>query len=100
METGVGKTQKSIDLAMMSPVTGNLTFVQVKSKASKRDFEDYIKQYQNMDEFDEMYFVVHTQENSFDDWQDTPEIKLWDVEKLSKLVIDSGLISWLIKKAS
>lgn len=98
--SALGKTQKSIDLAMMSPVTGNHAFVQVKSKASMSVFEDYIREYQSMDEFDEMYFVMHTKDGSFSGWQDTPNIKLWDVEKLSRLVVNSGLISWLIKKAS
>jgi len=96
----LGKTLKSIDLAMMSPVTGNCAFVQVKSEASMSVFEDYIMEYRSMDEFDEMYFVVHTKDGSFDGRQDTPDIKLWDVEKLSRLVVNSGLISWLIKKAS
>lgn len=98
--SALGKTQKSIDLAMISPVTGNRAFVQVKSKATMGVFEDYIGQYRSMDEFDEMYFVVHTKDGSFDVWQDTQEIKLWDVEQLSRLVVNSGLISWLIKKAS
>jgi len=96
----LGKTQKSIDLAMISPVTGNRAFIQVKSQATMSVFKDYIKQYENIDEFDEMYFVVHTKDSSFDIWQDTRDKKLWDVEKLSKLVVNSGLISWLITKAS
>jgi len=98
--SALGKTQKSIDLAMISPVTGNRAFVQVKSKATMGVFEDYIGQYQSMEEFDEMYFVVHTKDSSFGVWQDTQDIKLWDVVKLSSLVVNSGLISWLIKKAS
>jgi hypothetical protein len=85
---------------MISPVTGNRAFVQVKSKATMDVFKDYIGQYRSMDEFDEMYFVVHTKDGSFDVWQDTQDIKLWNVEQLSRLVVNSGLISWLIKKAS
>ena len=96
----VGSTQKTIDITMISPVTGNRAFVQVKSKASMSNFESYIEEYREMDEFDEMYFVVHTKDGSFEGWQDTPDIKLWDVEKLSRLVVNSGLVSWLMKKAS
>ena len=96
----LGKTEKSIDLDLMSPVTGCRAFVQVKSKANKTVFENYIEQYRNMDEFDEMYFVVHTRDNFLKKWQGEPDIKLWDVATLSKLVVNSGLISWLIKKAS
>lgn len=95
-----GKMEKSIDLDLMSPVTGNRAFVQIKSKSSRGVFESYIKQYRSMDEFDEMYFVVHTADKSLSEWQDEPDIKLWDVTKLSNLVVNSGLISWLIKKAT
>ena len=96
----LGKTQKSIDLALMSPVTGNRAFVQVKSRASKHIFLDYVRQYQELDEFDEMYFVVHTKEGAFNSEGYMPDVKIWDVEKLSKLVVDSGLTSWLIEKTS
>ena len=97
----LGKTEKSLDLDLMSPVTGNRAFVQVKSKANMSVFEKYRKEYQGMkDLFDEMYFVVHTTDEFFIGWQDTPDIKLWDVAKLSRLVVNSGLIDWLIKKTS
>lgn len=96
----LGKTEKSIDLDLISPVTGNRAFVQIKSKSNMAVFEDYIEQYKSMKEFNEMYFVVHTTDKSFNRWQDTPDIKLWDVKKLSKLVVNSGLINWLIKKSS
>jgi hypothetical protein len=96
-----GKTEKSIDLDLMSPVTGNKAFVQIKSESKMTEFEDYIRQYEGMkEEFQEMYYVVHTTNNSFSKWQDKPDIKLWDVTKLSRLVVNSGLISWLIKKTS
>ncbi len=95
-----GKTEKSLDLDLISPVTGNRAFVQVKSKSDIRTFNKYIKQYQNMKEFTQMYFVVHTTDKSLDEWQGPPDIKLWDVTKLSNLVVNSGLISWLIEKAS
>lgn len=95
----VGKEEKSIYLDLMSPVTGRRAFVQIKSKSNMTVFENYMKQYNNMKEFSEMYFVVHTTDNSFSSWQDTPDIKLWDVTKLSKLVVDSGLTNWLIKKS-
>jgi len=96
-----GKTEKSIDLDLMSPVTGNKAFVQIKSESNMTEFEEYIKKYEGMkDEFQEMYYVVHTTNNSFSKWQDKPDIKLWDVTKLSRLVVDSGMIRWLIKKTS
>ncbi len=66
-----------------------------------KTFNEYIQKYQNMKEqFHEMYFVVHSPDKSLNTWQDTDDIKLWDCEKLSKLVINSGLINWLIKKTA
>ena len=74
--------------------------MQIKSKSDKHVFDSYIEQYRSMNEFDEMYFVVHTIDNSLTNWKDEPDIKLWDVTKLSNLVVNSGLISWLVKKAT
>jgi hypothetical protein len=96
-----GKTEKSIDLVLMSPVTGDQAFVQVKSKSNMATLKKCIKDYESMkEEFSQMYFVVHTTDNSLEDWQDEEDITLWNVKKLSNLVVESGLISWLIKKVS
>lgn len=96
----LGKTEKSIDLAMISPVTGNQAFIQVKSKSTWNELQKYIEKYRDMPEYNKMFFVVHTREPSLNTWQDTPDIKLFDVKRLSKLVINSGLVDWLIKKTS
>jgi len=97
----LGKTEKSIDLELMSPVTGNKAFVQIKSESKMTEFEDYIRRYKGMkDQFQEMYYVVHTTNNSFSKWEDTTDIKLWNVAKLSLLVVDPGMIRWLIEKTS
>ena len=98
----LGKTEKSIDLVLMSPVTGNHAFVQVKSKSNLATLKKCIKQYRNMkEEFSLMYFVIHTTtDKALAKWQDEEDIKLWSATKLSELVVNSGLITWLIKKAS
>lgn len=98
----LGKTEKAIDLEVMSPVTGNRAFIQIKSQSTLRvrEFKEYIVKYKEMDQFNEMYFVVHTPDNSFQQWQDTTDIKLFDVAKISQLVMNSGLIRWLIQKGS
>lgn len=96
----LGGKEKSIDLALMSPVTGDRAFVQVKSKSTREELDEYISKYQDMEEFDEMFFVVHTNEKPFVDWINTNDIKVWGVSEIAKLVVDSGLTSWLIKKTT
>ena len=46
----LGKTEKSIDLDLMSPVTGKRAFVQVKSQANLKTFRQYKKSFEGMDE--------------------------------------------------
>lgn len=54
--SALGKTQKSIDLEMLLP-TGRRAFVQVKAQASPQELKDYINQYRNMDQYDEILFI-------------------------------------------
>lgn len=95
-----GKTQKSLDLGLLSPVTGNRAFVQIKSKSTMREFQSYIEDFEKLDEYDSMFYVLHTREKSLDAWQDTADIRLWDVRKLAVLVVNSGLVKWVLEKAS
>lgn len=95
-----GKTEKSLDLGLLSPVTANRAFVQIKSRSTMSEFQDYIEEFKSLEEYDKMFFVLHTKDKSLDVWQNEADIKLWDVKKLSLLVVNSGLISWLIEKAS
>ena len=98
--TSRGKTEKSLDLGLLSPVTGNRAFVQIKSTSTMREFQKYIEDFTASEEYNKMFYVLHTRDKSLSDWKDTENIKLWDVEKLAILVVNSGLISWLIKKVS
>jgi hypothetical protein len=95
-----GQTEKSIDLGLLSPVTGERAFVQIKSTSTMSEFQDYIKEFERLEEYDKMFYVLHTRDKSLAAWQDTPGIKLWDEKKLAILVVNSGLIIWLIEKVS
>lgn len=95
----VGGSQKSIDLDLMSPVNGNRAFVQIKSKSDIVTFKNSVKEYKNMKHYHEMYFVVHTMKKPFIN-KEEKDIKLWDVKKISELVVNSGLVNWVINKAS
>ncbi len=97
----LGQTEKAIDLDIFSTVSGRRAFVQVKSRASIATLQDSIAQYKEMEQFDEMYFVVHTASKSTVAYAiNDGDVHIWDIEKLADLVINLGLVNWLIAKRS
>ena len=98
--SALGKTEKSIDLELMLPVTGIRAFVQVKSAAGLSDLKDYITQYRAMEQFQEMFFVVHTPDAGLREHAESEGVKLLGIDEIASLVVDSGLSQWLMQKAS
>lgn len=69
----IGKTQETLDLYLLAPLTGERVGVQIKSVFKKTEFEEYQK--------------------------DTGiEIELYFGEKIADLTISAGLVDWVIKK--
>ena len=95
----LGKTEKSIDLECLLPVTGQRAFVQVKSSANLQELQSSIAKYHDMDQYQEMLFVVHTAEPDLKECAKAEEITFFGLEEIASLVVDSGLTQWLIQKA-
>lgn len=91
----VGGTQKTLDLDLVLPSTGERAFVQVKSKTSSAELAHYVEQLQDAPH-DRMFFVYHSGEAS----TDNEDVIVIGPEKLAELVVDAGLMSWLIRRAS
>lgn len=99
--TELGKTQKSVDLDMLAPVTGRRAYVQVKSKADLPTLQATIEEFEDMEGFDELFFVVHTPDRGIRTFTTAdPRIHVLDLERIADLVINAGLIQWLINKRS
>lgn len=98
----LGGTEKSIDLDLMSPVTGRRLFVQVKSQANKETFQSYLKDFGAHDQYDEMYFIVHSPKGDVSLWMnsDEPKIKIFVAEDIARLTVSAGLTEWLVTKCS
>ena len=95
----LGQTDKDIDLDVFSPVTSRRAFIQVKSNASNETFNGSVARFREMGQFDEMYFVVHTSDSQLAS-RTEGSISILDLNKLSELVINAGLVNWLITKRS
>ncbi len=96
----LGKTEKSIDLDLLSPVNGRRAFVQVKSEADLKTFLKHKRIYERMSQFDEMYFVVHSPTPDLAAHPATPRVTLLLDDRLAKLVVAAGLTRWVLQKLS
>jgi hypothetical protein len=93
----VGKTQKTVDIELMLPTTGERAFVQIKSSATKRDLADYLERLDESHAHDRMFFVWHSGDVGE---ADIGNVALIGPERLARMVFDAGLASWLRDKVS
>ena len=88
---------KSVDMELAEPITGDRYQVQVKSNATIADFRKYADEFDGSN-FRKLYFVVH---NSKEKWANVPtydNVELILQEQLAGMVVDFGLVNWLLKK--
>ena len=93
----VGGIMKSVDMELEEPITGYRYQVQVKSDATIADFTKYADEFDD-GAFKKLYFVVH---NAKEKWANVPEYKNVELilqEQLAKMVVDFGLVNWVLKK--
>jgi len=92
----VGKTQKTLDIDLMLPSTGERAFVQIKSKTNQAELESYAARLDELGPYNRMFFVYHSGEAETHD----ERVIVIGPEKLAELVVDAGLATWLIRKVS
>lgn len=92
----IGKTQKTLDLDLLLPSTGERAFVQVKSRTTSAELADYVARIDSRDAYSRMFFVYHTGEAKTDD----PRVVVIGPEKMAKMAIEAGLTGWILKKVS
>lgn len=92
----VGRTQKTLDLDLILPSTGERAFVQVKSKTTSKQVAKYVAKVEETGPYERMFYVFHSGEAETDD----ERVTLIGPEKLAEMVVDAGLVSWLIRKVS
>ena len=95
-----GKTQKTLDLELFAPVTGERAIVQIKAQSDLPQFLGYQEQFATMNDYDKFFYVVHTAKNNLTTYENETETKLYLVDKVAELTISAGLVEWVIKKTS
>jgi hypothetical protein len=95
-----GKTQKTLDLDLLAPVTGEKAIVQIKSDSNVREFQFYQEEFAKMTDYDKFFYVVHSPEMDLLKFDNTSDTLLYFVDKIAEMTISSGLVEWVIKKVS
>jgi hypothetical protein len=101
----LAETETDIDLALESAVTGERIAVEVKAHATVEDYRDYVARYRSMVGFDRLYFVTHSlidaevpNENA--GANSTSGVTFWGSRSIAQRAAQSGLVQWLIDKAT
>lgn len=95
-----GKTQKTLDLELLAPVTGERGIVQIKSESSLNEFLNYQNTFASMNEYNKFFFVVNKATPDLINYEDDSDTILYFGDKIAELTISSGLVDWVIKKTS
>lgn len=95
-----GKTQKTLDLELFAPVTGERSIVQIKAQSDLNEFLNYQEKFLTMNDYDKFFYVVHTAKSNLTNYENESDTKLYLADKVAELTIVSGLVEWVIKKVS
>jgi hypothetical protein len=93
-----GGVQNTVDIELILPSTQERAFVQVKSRATPAELNDYVARMANMDGVHRMFFVWHT--GDVGALPENGRVTLIGPPKLARMVLDAGLATWLRAKVS
>jgi hypothetical protein len=94
----VGGTQKDIDIKVIEPATGARGFVQVKSAATQKELNDYIRRWSRTGGYEHIFFVCHSPAAYLDAGSD-PNVHVWAGRSLADIAIRLGLYDWLVERS-
>jgi hypothetical protein len=95
--TRVGENLPDYDLVMEQPTTGETAFVQVKSKATQSEVDDYLGRFRRGG-YDRLFFVCHSDETLT--LPDEARLHLFQGERLSDAAVKNGLYDWLVERSA
>jgi hypothetical protein len=93
----VGETMKFADLELEEPINHERYQVQIKAKADLIDFKRYHDQFAGKG-FRKLFFVVHSPTTALAAEQGSDVAELVLPERLSEMIVDAGLVNWLLAK--
>lgn len=96
--TGVlGGTQKTVDIELELPTTGERAFVQVKSATGGETLAAYVDELERRGE-DRLFFAYHSAAHDLQAASD--RVTVLGPQRLAAMALEAGLVDWLIRKVS
>jgi hypothetical protein len=92
----LGGPQKTLDLILDSPITGERFGVQVKSSADSAALAAYKETFEGIPGLARHYFVVHSPSG---DLEDSETVEVVGPDKVADWSIRYGLVDWLVDRA-
>lgn len=90
-----GGAEKTIDLDLELPLTGEIAFAQIKAKSKQAELESYVAQAAEREGV--KMFYIH---NSSHELQtDVPNVYVIGRDRLAELIVRLGFVEWLVNKA-
>ena len=96
----LGKTEKTIDLDLYSPITDERILVQVKSSANLSTLRSFREGLSDFQDYDRAYFLVHTPSNDLMQSKIQDDVEVWLPSDIARRVVMFGLADWVISKVS
>ena len=93
----VGGTQKTVDIELVLPTTGERAFVQVKSETNQREFDEYVAALDGRPE-GRMFYAYHTAKGAIA--VGGAGVIVIGPERLAGMVLEAGLFDWLLRRLS
>jgi hypothetical protein len=95
--SALGKQQPDVDLILTQPTTGETAWVQIKSKATQAELNDYLRRFRREGSSDRFFFVCHSAAGALS-LPAEPSLHLWTAERVASAAIDAGLFNWLMER--
>jgi hypothetical protein len=93
----LGGNLKDVDLILEQAVTKETAFVQVKSKASQKVLEDYIRRFLEAGTFTRLIFACHSPKGALRVGERS-DVIVWALPDFAEMVVKNGLVDWLIAR--
>ncbi|PKN80001.1 MAG: hypothetical protein CVU48_03635 [Candidatus Cloacimonetes bacterium HGW-Cloacimonetes-1] len=94
----VGGTQKTLDIDLVDPLTGDRAWVQVKSRATKKEYEEYKDA---LPDNGKLFFFAHSPAKNLIKYKKetaNTNANLLFAEEIAKLAMSAGLANWIITR--
>jgi hypothetical protein len=93
----LGRDQADVDLILTQPTIGETAWVQIKSKTSQAELNDYLGRFRRDASCHRFFFVCHSAAGTLS-LPSEPHLHLWTADHLSDAAIEAGLFDWLTNR--